>query len=170
MRRSKLLWIAVAMLPVAVIAAEIEVSFVDPAWDGETVPAGQQCQKFGGQGESPALLVTGVPAAADLLTLDFSDGSYAAMDKGGHGKIAYRIELGAGTVTIPSVAGHTMDLPDGFEVVEAHQAPTWDKAGAYLPPCSGGRGNRYYVTVRAVHRAGEELQLLAEAVVEMGKY
>ena len=63
-----------------------------------------------------------------------------------------------------------MELPSGFSVVEAHQAPTWDKAGAYLPPCSGGQGNSYYVTVKAVHKTGDQTHELATATVEMGKY
>jgi hypothetical protein len=30
--------------------AGISASFVDPAWSGKKIPAGQQCQKFGGKG------------------------------------------------------------------------------------------------------------------------
>jgi hypothetical protein len=150
--------------------AALEVKIADPAWDGVKVPAGQQCQKFGGQGKSPALTVTGIPDGATQLVLEFSDRTYAPMDKGGHGKLAYALEPGAKEVTVPSVPGHTMELPKGFTSLEAHQAPTWDKAGAYLPPCSGGQGNSYYVTVKAIHKMGDMNHELGSAVVEMGKY
>ena len=150
--------------------AALEVELADPSWDGVKVPDGQQCQKFGGQGESPALAVSGIPSGASHLVLEFSDRSYPPMDKGGHGKVAYAIEAGATAVTVPPVPGHTMELPPGFTLVEAQQAPQWDKAGAYLPPCSGGRGNEYYVTVKAIHQMGDETHELASASVEMGKY
>ena len=55
-------------------------------------------------------------------------------------------------------------------MVKEHQGPGWDKAGAYMPPCSGGRGNDYYVTVKAVAASGDEKKVLAEKVVEMGKF
>ena len=150
--------------------AALEVELADPAWDGVKVPEGQQCQKFGGDGKSPALAVSGIPSGASHLVLEFSDRSYPPMDQGGHGKVSYAIESGATDVTVPRIPGHTMELPAGFTLVEAQKAPQWDKAGAYLPPCSGGRGNEYYVTVKAVHQMGDETHELASASVEMGKY
>lgn len=170
LNRSRVL-IAAALIAVAAgPLAALEAKLADPAWDGVKVPEGQQCQKFGGQGKSPALAVSGIPSGASHLVLEFSDRSYKPMDNGGHGKVAFAIESGATTVTVPPVPGHTMELPAGFSVVEAQKAPTWDKAGAYLPPCSGGRGNSYYVTVKAVHKQGEETHDLGSAVVELGKY
>ena len=162
--------IVLAMIGGSVGAADLELSFVDSAWDGVKVPDGQQCQKFEGTGRSPSIRVLNIPEAADLLTIDFSDRTFAPMNNGGHGKIAFRIEPGTGEVTIPSVDGHTVDLPEGFLVVEEHKAPTWDKAGAYLPPCSGGQGNEYYLTVRAVHQMGDEKHELAAGSLEMGTY
>ncbi len=151
-------------------ASALEAKLADPAWDGVKVPDGQQCQKFGGQGKSPALTVTGIPSGASHLILEFSDRTYKPMDNGGHGKVAYALEPGATTVKVPPVPGHTLDLPAGFTLVKEHQAPTWDKAGAYLPPCSGGHGNSYYVTVKAVHKMGDETHELASTTVELGKY
>ena len=170
MRRMAFVIMVATVLAAPGLSADLQLSFVDGAWAGDEIPDGQQCQKFEGKGRSPELEVSGIPEAADLLVVEFSDRSYAAMDKGGHGKIGFRIEPGSGTVTIPSVAGHTVDLPQGFVVVEEHQAPNWDKPGAYLPPCSGGRGNEYYLTVRAVHKMGDEREELASASLEMGKY
>jgi hypothetical protein len=95
------------------------------------------------------------------------------MDNGGHGKIGYRISENTKEITIPSVPGHSFDLPESFFIVSPHQAPHWDKAGAYMPPCSGGAGNSYYVTVNAVYQATperKEFKLLGQAVLELGKY
>ena len=127
--RATLVVVLMTMSAVAV-SAEMTVEFVDVMWDGVTVPEGQQCQKFDGHGSSPALSVKGIPATANLITLDFSDRTYQPMDNGGHGKIAFEIEAGTVATEVPSVEGHTSDLPAGFVVVREHQAPTWDKAGA----------------------------------------
>jgi hypothetical protein len=91
------------------------------------------------------------------------------MDNGGHGKIGYRISHE--DVLVPSLPGHSFELPDGFFLVEAQRAPTWDKAGAYLPPCSGGKGNRYAVTVKAVEVSkGEVIRVLEQTTLSMGSY
>lgn len=148
----------------------LEAAFTDPRWDGETVPTGAQCQKFGGSEGSPALRVGNIPAAANALVLEFSDRSYAPMDNGGHGKLGYAIEPGTGEVTVPSAPPHTTDLPDGFWTVAEHGAPRWDTAGAYLPPCSGGKGNSYWLAVRAVIREGDALTEVARTTLEMGRY
>lgn len=146
-------------------------TFTDPAWDGIKVPTGQQCARFGGSGSTPVIKVEHVPGKANALVMEYSDQTYQAMDKGGHGKIGYRIAKNTGQETIPAVAGHTFDLPTGFFLVEAQRAPTWDKAGAYLPPCSGGKGNSYYVTVKAVKEAdGKVSEVLAETTIKMGQY
>lgn len=147
-------------------AADFSAALADPAWDGQAVPAGQQCLKFKGRGSTPALAVKGIPAGTTRLVMEFSDRSFAMMDHGGHGKVGFDVAPGTTAVSIPSAPGQTLDLPAGFVVVAPHRAPTWDQAGAYLPPCSGGKGNAYYVTVKAVAGAKE----LASTVVEMGKY
>ena len=154
----------------AVFGADLEASFADAAWDGVKVPAGQQCGRFEGKGVTPALEVRNIPSAANLLVLEFSDRSYPPMDNGGHGKVGFNVEPGVDAVEVPSAPGHTTDLPPGFSTVAEHQAPTWDTAGAYLPPCSGGGGNSYYLTVKAVHQEGGESHELASVVLEMGKY
>ena len=95
------------------------------------------------------------------------------MDHGGHGKFGYRIPQNTKAIIIPSVTGHSFELPEGFFILSPDQAPSWDKAGAYMPPCSGGRGNAYYVTVNAVYQSKpetKEFKLLGQAVLELGKY
>jgi len=153
-----------------VAAADLELRFVDDAWNGEAVPEGSQCQKFGGEARSPAVHVAGIPEQANALIFEYSDRDFPPMDNGGHGKYGFAIEPGASSVDVGSVPGHTSDLPAGFFVVKEHKAPGWDLPGAYLPPCSGGRGNSYYLTVKAVHREGGETHELASGTLEMGKY
>lgn len=43
-------------------AAALNASFADSAWNGSRIPAGQQCQKFGGDNPStPMLLISDIP-------------------------------------------------------------------------------------------------------------
>lgn len=152
--------------------SQLEVSLADPLWDGKNVPKGQQCNRFSGQGQTPVLQVKNIPAEANAVILEFSDRDASHMDNGGHGMIGYKIKNNAGEVSVPSVKGHTFDLPQGFFLVSAHNNPSWDTAGAYMPPCSGGRGNRYYVTVKAVYDApeGQESKMLAKGQTNLGSY
>lgn len=151
---------------------DLQVSLADPSWDGKRVPDGQQCGKFGGKGSTPRITVSNIPAGCNAIVMEFSDADVSHMDNGGHGKIGYYIPKGADRVVIPPVPGHTFDLPEGFYKVAAHVNPGWDEAGAYLPPCSGGRGNSYYVTVKAVYEApkGEQCQMLGKAKLKLGRY
>ncbi len=154
--------------------AKLQISFADPEWNGEQVPTGQQCQKFGGHNPStPSLIIKGIPSGTNTIIMEYSDRSFPMMDHGGHGRIGYRIPPNMKEAVIPSVPGHTFDLPEGFFILSPHQAPNWDKAGAYQPPCSGGNGNSYYVTVNAVYRGaseGIEVKLLGQAIIELGRY
>ena len=155
---------------------QLDISFTDSRWDGEKVPDGQQCRKFGGErSATPEIKVESIPAAANALVVEYNDLSYAPMRNGGHGKIGYHIEPGTTSIVIPSVPGHSFDLPEGFFLVAEHQAPHWDTAGAYLPPCSGqgGLGSSYSATVKAIMKAnseGEKPLLLAEGVIQMGEF
>jgi hypothetical protein len=149
----------------------LSVSMANPAWDGEKIPTGQQCDKFGGKGATPKLAIEQIPAGTNAIVMEYSDRTYQPMDHGGHGKFGYRIQPNISTVNIPEVSGHTFELPKGFFLIEAQRAPTWDKAGAYLPPCSGGKGNEYYVTVKAVKELnGGIREVLRESEVILGKY
>lgn len=169
----KQILIAVITLFAATAHADgaLKASFADAVWDGNKIPAGQQCARFGGKGATPAIKIEQIPEGANALVMEFSDQTYLPMNNGGHGKIAYRITSGSKQTTIPSVAGHSFDLPASFLLIEAQRAPTWDKPGAYLPPCSGGKGNTYTVTVKAVKEAdGKIISKLAETTINMGRY
>ena len=148
-------------------ALALDIQFADNSWDGVTIPEGQQCQKFGGVNPStPKWIVSDIPAGSDTIILEYSDRESERMNNGGHGKMSFAINSSAEKVEIPSVPGHTFEIPAGFTMIEAHRGPGWDREGAYMPPCSGGKGHAYYVTIKTLK--GD--QVTAETIVEMGKY
>lgn len=154
-------------LPTQAFVAEL----ADPAWNGKAVPKGMQCQKFGGEGpRTPALMISEIPENTNILIFEYSDRSHQPMDNGGHGKFGFAINEQTGSTWVPQVSGHSFELPKGFFMIEAHRNPNWDKAGAYMPPCSGGRNNSYYVTVKAAQLKDDQLKIHAETVLELGKY
>jgi len=131
-------------------ALGLDAVITDSAWDGKKVPDGQQCQRFGGNGSTPTIRASDIPAGTQAVILAFTDRSVQKMNNGGHGKIGMLVEEDSTEVEIPSVPGHSFELPDDVFLVSAQRNPSWDKAGAYMPPCSGGRGNNYVVMVQAV--------------------
>ena len=151
---------------------ELKISFADSKWNGKEIPNGQQCGKFGGNASTPQLIVGNIPPEANALVMEYSDRNSRRMNNGGHGKIGYRIKSGSHQVVIPSVPGHTFDLPKDFFLIAAHKNPAWDKAGAYMPPCSGGKGNLYVVEVKAVHDApdGQDSLILGQGILTLGRY
>ncbi len=130
-------------------AKPLKAEIVDPSWNGTLVPKGQQCDRFGGKGSTPEMLISGLPKGTEIVVLEFSDRHSRRMNNGGHGSIAMLVEPNASELKFPSVAGHTFTLPPGVILVREHRNPDWDIAGAYMPPCSGGNGNYYYVKVIA---------------------
>ncbi|MDO6462373.1 hypothetical protein Q4485_16810 [Granulosicoccaceae sp. 1_MG-2023] len=148
-------------------AFALDAIFASADWDGVTVPEGQQCQKFGGSDPAtPAWTVSDIPVGSDAILLEYSDRDSERMNNGGHGRMQFAIEPGSDSVSIPPVPGHSFELPAGFTLVEEHRGAGWDLEGAYMPPCSGGKGHAYYVTIKALK--GD--QVTAETVVEMGSY
>ncbi|WNJ99448.1 hypothetical protein L2D14_16455 [Thalassospiraceae bacterium LMO-JJ14] len=159
--------------PVSDKLASLSVALADQAWTGGQIPDGQQCKKFGGNGATPALTVSGIPAGANAIIVEFNDESYTPLStNGGHGKIGFWIK-GGSTAQLPSVPGAT-DTLTGNAFVEARNRATGSYTSAgYLPPCSGGRGNTYSADVKAVYKAkaeGEKSKLLAKGYIVIGKY
>jgi hypothetical protein len=156
------------------VAGPMGASFTDPAWDGKSVPEGQQCQKFGGENPfSPEIKVVGIPEGTEAIVVKFNDESYQNMNYGGHGKLAVLIEPGVTEMVFPSVIGHSFDLPEGVIMISAHQAPNWDKKGAYMPPCSGGKRNRYTATIEASkikNLEKKKFKKIKKIKIQMGKY
>ncbi|MEB8431085.1 hypothetical protein OO007_02520 [Cocleimonas sp. KMM 6892] len=144
-----------------------EAKFADATWDGVKVPDGQQCQKFGGKSPTtPKLIISKIPADTSSIVLEYSDRDSEKMNNGGHGRMSYTLATAVTEVEIPSIPGHSFDIPSTFKVIEAQRSPGWDTAGAYMPPCSGGKGHAYYVTIKAI----TDDQVTATTTLEMGKY
>jgi len=155
------------------ILSDLEISFTDSAWNGKTIPAGQQCPAFGGRGATPGLRVQNIPSRANVLILAFSNMSHLPLDNGGAGRIGYRFEPGTQTLTLPPVPGNTFDLPEPFFVIAAHRKPFTNKPGAYLPPCSGGKDNYYYLVVKAVwlpETPDMTPEILGQGKISLGRY
>ncbi|NQZ89888.1 MAG: hypothetical protein HRT54_20150 [Colwellia sp.] len=150
---------------------KLDVEFADTDWNGIAVPQGQQCLKFGGdKPATPRLKISDVPAGTTAIIMEYSDKAYKPMDNGGHGKLAYRVGPYTTHFIIPAIKGHTFELPATFYSVSAHQGPDWDKAGAYMPPCSGGNKHPYQVLVKAVKQQGPQVTIFVQQVLEMGLY
>jgi len=155
------------------VLADLKISFTDAAWDGKTIPDGQQCEAFGGHGSTPGLLIDNLPPKANALILAFSNISHISLDGGGMGRIGYRFKQGTTTLTLPPVPGNIFDLPPPFFVITAHQQPFQYKPGAYLPPCSGGTGDNYYLLVKAIwlpDSADMQPEVLGRGKIALGRY
>lgn len=157
-----------ASAAVAAAPAKLTVAFADAKWTGDKVPDKQWCQKFQGSGSTPALKLSGVPAGTTAVTLAFNDESYQPMNNGGHGAVRFAVKPTAGTVNLVSVPGETDKLPAGVSTESAHKGSAYSgTGGAYLPPCSGGKGNTYSATVKALNASGATL---GEGKIVIGKY
>ena len=155
------------------ILYDLKVSFTDTAWNGKTIPAGQQCPAFGGKGATPGLTIQNVPPKANALILEFSNMSELSLDKGGQGRIGYRFTPGSQTLALPPVPGNTFDLPEPFFVIAAHRKPFQNSPGAYLPPCSGGKGDYYYLVVKAIWLPDSPdmpPEILGQGKISLGRY
>ena len=147
--------------------AALTAKFTDPAWDGQKVPAGQQCSLFGGQGSTPPLEVSGLPDGTAKITLAFNDKTYTPMDNGGHGVIGFDVAPAGGVATLAPAPGESDQLPAGVSVVTKNRGTgEYDKPG-YLPPCSGGSGNLYSATITALDSSGATL---GTGEIELGHY
>ena len=160
--------ILIAALLVAASAATAQsfTAELGPPWDGVDVPGGQQCLLFNGNGATPMFILQGLPAGTTQMRVEFNDKSYAPLaNNGGHGVIGFQVS--GPDAVLPSVLGMTADLPEGTEVLSAARSSGRYASPGYLPPCSGGRGNRYMADVIALDANGAEL---ARVHVELGRY
>lgn len=137
-------------------------------WDGVTIPAGQQCTHDGSTNPTtPKLVVSNIPAGTTSLVFVYSDHSYTPMNNGGHGIFEYTLSnIDNGSVIVPAIASNTFELPEAFNVIAEHRGTSKGKAGAYMPPCSGGTQHNYFVTVQAVKGKA----MIAETVLPLGSY
>ncbi|MFT5701810.1 MAG: hypothetical protein ACI8ZB_004711 [Desulforhopalus sp.] len=149
----------------------LKIELVDSTWDGNNIPVNQQCQKFGGVNPgTPVLHIADLPEGTNAIILEYSDRDSEKMNNGGHGIMGYKVDENVTEITIPSVPGHTFEVAEPFYSISPHRSPQWDIAGAYMPPCSGGKGHEYYVTVKAVSEINSATTVLGQTVLELGKY
>jgi len=157
------------LLASSIFAGDLKVQFLDTKWDGVTVPKDEVCSNFNTKaGSTPPLMVSNIPENATKLIFTYSDKTFTKMDNGGHGIVAYNIKENAKEVKVPALKGETFELIKGFEVVTAHTGTRFKKTpGAYLAPCSGGKGNTYQVTISAVDSSNKSL---ASTELTLGKF
>jgi len=152
--------------------AGMKARLADKAWDGETIPEGQQCSHQGGNGSTPALEISGIPPSTNEIAVAFNDESFPLMNHGGHGVLAFAID-NVGVVTLPPIPGETNDLPEGVRSLVPHQATKkrYSPGTAYLPPCSGGLGNKYSITITALKLLENgRARVLDKVWIPLGQY
>ena len=159
-------------MPVSDKLPVLKVAFAGGSWNGKTIPAGQHCKKFGGNGSTPPLTVRGIPAGANAIIVEFNDEHFQPLSHdGGHGKVGFWIS--GREASLPPVPGNTNTMPSGAFLEAENQAiGAWTSPG-YLPPCSGGQGNLYSAVVKAVYKAktkAEASKLLAVGQIKLGTY
>ena len=159
--------------PVSDNLPTLTIAFNGGGWDGKNVPSGQECDKDGGKGATPPLIVSGIPEGANAIIIEINDESYYELSyDGGHGKIGFWIE-GGGEATLPPVPGGTTKVPAGTFIETPNRASgEWATPG-YIPPCSGGAGNTYSAVVKAVFKPkekGQQGKLLATGKFRLGDY
>ena len=161
--------LASLMFSTSLIASDIDVSFVDEKWNGKVIPADEVCSDYNIEaGSTPGLYIENLPAGASKVIMKFNDKTFVKMDRGGHGILSYKIEDETNNIEIPPQIGETYDLDEGFEVVNAHTGTRFNKKeGAYLAPCSGGKGNTYTVDISIVDTNNN---VLATKELVLGKY
>ena len=158
--------IAVLMCAASMASAQSFTVKLALPWNGVVVPEGQQCRLFGGDGSTPIFVLQGLPDGTERMRIEFNDKSYTPLsENGGHGVIGFPV-IGPNAV-LPSVPGMSAYLPSGGEVLAAARSSGEYASPGYLPPCSGGRGNRYMADVIALDANGAEL---ARVPVELGRY
>lgn len=158
MKKLAVLVLILALVAPATAASKLKVAFADPKWTGKLIPAGMHCSRFGGSNPtSPPLRISDIPQGTVRLIVEFDDESYQPLSyDGGHGKFALEVGGKSEVVFPPIPEGVSKGLPEGVTLLASHRGWSDEPAG-YLPPCSGGRGNRYSVTIRAVSAAKKEL-------------
>lgn len=135
-------------------AANLSATFVDDIWKKTQVPKSEVCSNFNTKaGSTPSISLENIPKNTDKIMLTFTDETFKGMKDGGHGVISYAVPKGSTSLIIPSIKGETFDLPTGFTSVVKHRGWKFGKTeGAYLAPCSGGKGNTYSVVIKAMNK------------------
>ena len=79
--------------------------------------------------------------------------------------------MGAGEAELVAVPGGTKKMPDGVWLVKKNRATGGWYSKGYLPPCSGGKGNRYVADVLAVKKISKKkYDVLSKTRIDPGRY
>ncbi|MBR9862762.1 MAG: hypothetical protein GYB24_04895 [Rhodobacteraceae bacterium] len=160
--------LTVAALSVAAapaLAADFKVKLAG-GWNGKKVPAGQHCKLFGGNGATPPMVISGLPNGTKWVLVQYNDRDYKPLStKGGHGAIGFPVK--GSNAQLPAIPANASKLPNGIFVASKARGTGKYASKGYLPPCSGGKGNRYFADVFAMTA---ENKSIGSARVEMGRY
>ena len=159
---------AVALLGSA-LHAEMNAS-LQGDWTGKRIPKGEQCKKFGGNGATPPIKITGIPKGTVELEAEFNDRNYQPLSySGGHGIVGFAVK--GNSVTLPQFPGETSDkklFPKGSRIIKNSRGRiNGVPIKGYLPPCSGGKNNRYEVLLKARSKEGKVLE---KVYLTIGRY
>lgn len=151
-------------------AEDMKATFADPqTWDGKVVPKEAVCSDYNIKaGSSPEIMLRNIPKGSQNIILSFTNESFIGMRDGGHGVLSYTLEDDTYKAIIPTVEGETFVLPQEFSSLRQHHGVKYGKTqGAYLAPCSGGKGNTYSVLIQAVDKNDV---ILDTTSLNLGKY
>ena len=155
---------------ISLSAANMTADFADPkTWNGKIVPKEAVCSNYNVEaGSTPEIILRNIPKGTQDIVLTFTDETFKGMRDGGHGILSYTLEKDTYKVIVPTVQGETFNLPEDFTSVVQHRGTKYGKTqGAYLAPCSGGKGNTYSVLIQAVDKKSTELDRVS---LTLGKY
>lgn len=108
----------------------------------------------------------GLPKGTVWVYVEYNDKDYAPLStKGGHGIIGYPVS--GSSVELYSVPGLKASLPGKAKVIKKARGTGKYASGGYMPPCSGGKGNRYFADVKAINSKGKVLE---KKRVQIGRY
>jgi len=172
--RSKLVHsLAIILLGAAMIlsgfsafaAEDHKITFMDPMWDGKTIPDKQQCPSRGAgvNPHTPKLKITNLPAGTKYLLMVITDENYGR--SGDHGIFRLKVPSGATEVIFPRIYQLKEELPSGVTIEKGNR---WGMGvGHYIAPCSGGKNNNYYSDIIPY---GEGDKKLGENYIDWGRY
>lgn len=149
------------LLPTISSAGELEISFNGKGWDGVKIPSNEICRQYGGNGSTPPLKISKIPKGTDKIQTEYNAVDYAKLANGGHGIFQFE-HNGSQQASLKSIQGETNEMPKGVTMISSNR---WSGYG-YLPPCSGGAGSRYSVTIKAM----KGTDVLDQSTVVIGKY
>lgn len=163
--RTILMTAALSMAAAPAFSADFKVKLAG-GWNGTKVPAGQQCKLFGGNGATPPMVVSGLPAGTQWVLVQYNDRDYKPLStKGGHGAIGFPVK--GSKAQLPAIPANVKKLPNGIFIASKARSSGKYASKGYLPPCSGGKGHMYFADVFAMTGKNKSL---GSTRVEIGRY